>query len=175
MASGAPGGCNWLYALPAATNPALDTTGAHCAEGQAGPVWFLARTFGGALVTRHCSVPAGKALFFPLVAVLFGAGALDCEPTGSSPCNLATLRVDASAVVEAVELNARIDGSEAHEAAIKSDNEEHGTTIIIRQVHLSDDVVEQDHRGVKWITRPMLGCKIFGRAQCTLAGVELMH
>jgi putative transposase len=35
--------------------------------------------------------------------------------------------------------------------------------------------VEQDHRGVKRVTRPMLGFKAFGAAQGTLAGIELMH
>jgi putative transposase len=36
-------------------------------------------------------------------------------------------------------------------------------------------VVEQDHRGVKRVTHPMLGFKSFDAAQCILAGVELMH
>jgi putative transposase len=36
-------------------------------------------------------------------------------------------------------------------------------------------VVEQDHRAVKRITRPMLGFKAFEAAQCTLAGIELMQ
>jgi DDE superfamily endonuclease len=36
-------------------------------------------------------------------------------------------------------------------------------------------VVEQDHRAVKRVTRPMLGFKSFDTAQGTLAGVELMH
>ena len=35
--------------------------------------------------------------------------------------------------------------------------------------------MEQDHRAVKRITRPMLGFKSFDAAQGTLAGVELMH
>ena len=48
-----------------------------------------------------------------------------------------------------------IDGSAANEAAIKSYNEEHGTAIVIRQVKYLNNVVEQDHRGVKRITRPM--------------------
>ena len=68
-----------------------------------------------------------------------------------------------------------IDGSEASEAAIKSYNEEHGTAIIIRQVKYLNNVVEQDHRGVKRITRPMLGFKSFDAAQQTLVGIELMH
>jgi transposase-like protein len=68
-----------------------------------------------------------------------------------------------------------IAGSAANEAAIKSYNEEHGTAIVIRQVKYLNNIVEQDHRAVKRVTRPMLGFKSFDAAQCTLAGVELMH
>ena len=68
-----------------------------------------------------------------------------------------------------------IDGSEANEAAIKRYNEAHGTHIIIRQVKYLHNMVEQDHRGVKRVTRPMLGFKSFDAAQGTLAGIELMH
>ena len=68
-----------------------------------------------------------------------------------------------------------IDGSEANAAAIRSYNQEHGTTIAIRQVKYLNNIVEQDHRAVKRVTRPMLGFKAFDAAQGTLAGVELMH
>src|SRR6266849_7624397 len=68
-----------------------------------------------------------------------------------------------------------IDGSAANEAAIKSYNEEHGTAIAIRKVKYLNNIVEQDHRGVKRITRPMLGFKSFEAAQGTLVGIELMH
>jgi len=68
-----------------------------------------------------------------------------------------------------------IDGSDANEAAIKSYNEAHGTNIIIRQVKYLNNIVEQDHRGVKRMTRPMLGFKSFDTAQDTLVGIELMH
>jgi putative transposase len=68
-----------------------------------------------------------------------------------------------------------IDGSEANAAAIRSYNEEHGTAIIIRQVKYLNNVVEQDHRSVKRVTRPMLGFKSFDAAQDTLVGIELMH
>jgi putative transposase len=52
-----------------------------------------------------------------------------------------------------------LDGSEANEAAIKRYNAEHGTTIVIRQVKYLNNIVEQDHRAVKRVTRPMLGFK----------------
>jgi len=68
-----------------------------------------------------------------------------------------------------------IDGSDANAAAIKSDNEAHGTHIIIRQVKYLNNIVEQDHRAVKRVTRPMLGFKSFDAAQDTLVGIELMH
>ena len=68
-----------------------------------------------------------------------------------------------------------IDGSEANEAAIKRYNEAHSTAISIRQVKYLNNMVEQDHRGVKRVTRPMLGFKSFDAAQSTLVGIELMH
>src|SRR2546425_11564947 len=68
-----------------------------------------------------------------------------------------------------------IDGSAANEAAIKSYNEEHGTAIAIRKIKYLNNIVEQDHRGVKRIPSPMLGFKSFDAAQATLVGIELMH
>ena len=40
---------------------------------------------------------------------------------------------------------------------------------------ICDHTIEQDHRGVKRVTRPMLGFKSFVAAQDTLVGIELMH
>jgi putative transposase len=68
-----------------------------------------------------------------------------------------------------------IDGSAANEAAIKSYNAEHGTAIEIRKIKYLNNIVEQDHRGVKRITRPLVGFKAFDTAQATLVGIELMH
>jgi hypothetical protein len=56
----------WVLSIPAAVNPVLDQSGANCARGQYDTVWFLAGSFGGS-VTRVCTVPAGKPLFFPLL------------------------------------------------------------------------------------------------------------
>jgi putative transposase len=68
-----------------------------------------------------------------------------------------------------------IDGSAAHEAASKSYKAEPGTAIAIRQVKYLNNIVEQDHRGVKRIPRPMFGCKTFDAAQSTLVGIARMH
>ncbi len=68
-----------------------------------------------------------------------------------------------------------IDKSGANAAAIVSYNAEHGTTIMIRKCKYLNNIVEQDHRGVKRITRPMLGFKSFDAAQSALTGIELMR
>jgi putative transposase len=68
-----------------------------------------------------------------------------------------------------------IDGSDTNAVAIRSYNREHGTTIVIRQGKYLNNILEQDHRAVKRVTRPMLGFKAFDAAQGTLTGVELMH
>jgi putative transposase len=68
-----------------------------------------------------------------------------------------------------------IDGSEANAAAIRHYNTKHKTAITMRQVRYLNNVVEQDHRAVKRITRPLLGFKSVEAAQSTLAGIELMH
>lgn len=56
---------NWALKEPDATSPLTDTSGEDCARNQVGPVWFLAGTFFGPAVERSCTVPAGKAIFFP--------------------------------------------------------------------------------------------------------------
>jgi hypothetical protein len=50
-------------------DPAADTTGAFCADSQdpKSPVFFLAGTLGGKTIRTQCVVPAGKALFLPLL------------------------------------------------------------------------------------------------------------
>ena len=56
----------WLISMPQQTNAAADPTGKFCAVNQNGPVWFLAGTTGGS-AERTCTIPAGKAILFPVV------------------------------------------------------------------------------------------------------------
>lgn len=57
----------WLLSTPIDTNPSNDDTGKNCAVNQTDPnVWFLAGTGSGSAV-RTCSIPAGKAIFFPIL------------------------------------------------------------------------------------------------------------
>jgi putative transposase len=60
-----------------------------------------------------------------------------------------------------------IDGSDAKAAASKRDNEEHGTTLAIRQGKYLNHGVEHDHRAVTRVPRPLLGFKSLDAAQCT--------
>jgi putative transposase len=68
-----------------------------------------------------------------------------------------------------------IDGSDANEAAINRDHEAHGTPIMIWQVKYLHNMIEQDHRAVKRVTRPMLGFTSLAAAHAMLVGIELMH
>ena len=68
-----------------------------------------------------------------------------------------------------------IDKSGANTAAITHYNKTHKTAIVIRQSKYLNNIVEQDHRAVKRITRPMFGFKSFWAARCTIAGMEVMH
>lgn len=45
--------------------------------------------------------------------------------------------------------------------------------IDIRQIKYLNNIVEQDHRGIKRITKPMMGFKAFHSAEATLTGIEL--
>jgi transposase-like protein len=47
--------------------------------------------------------------------------------------------------------------------------------IYIRQIKYPNNIVEQDHRAVKRLTRPMMGFKDYDSAKATLAGIELCH
>ena len=47
-----------------------------------------------------------------------------------------------------------IDGSEANAAALRHDNVDYGTAIVIRQVKYVHTIIAQDHRGVQRVTWP---------------------
>ena len=68
-----------------------------------------------------------------------------------------------------------IDGSAANKAAIEEFNSDNDTAIEVRQVKYLNNIVEQDHRGIKRITNAMLGFKSFDSASITLNGIEMVH
>ncbi len=68
-----------------------------------------------------------------------------------------------------------MDKSGANKAAIDQIIKDNDTSIVVRQIKYLNNIVEQDHRAVKRITKPMLGFKSFQSAKNILAGIELMH
>ncbi|ABE43514.1 IS6 family transposase [Polaromonas sp. JS666] len=68
-----------------------------------------------------------------------------------------------------------IDKSGANTAAIESVKADACVNIQLRQCKYLNNIVEQDHRAIKRITRPMLGFKSFWSARIIIAGIETMH
>ena len=68
-----------------------------------------------------------------------------------------------------------MDKSGANKAAIDQIIENTALPIVVRQSKYLNNIVEQDHRAIKRIVRPMLGFKAFQSAKSILAGIELMH
>jgi len=60
----------WAYSFPVDQFPPLQSGEGDCSLGQSGSVWFLAGTAGQGPVTRSCTIPSGKALFFPIITYL---------------------------------------------------------------------------------------------------------
>ena len=68
-----------------------------------------------------------------------------------------------------------MDKSGANKAAMDEINAGRQTPIVVLQVKYLNNIVEQDHRAIKRVTRPMLNFKSFRTARNVLAGIELMH
>jgi hypothetical protein len=110
----------WTFSIPVASHPLFDN--GDCSIGQSGPVWFLGGKFcqtGGVCTgaaTRSCSVPAGEALFFPILNVedsapeepAFGCGDSFPPLTGGT---IAEMRKCAGSFVDGTNhLEADVDG-----------------------------------------------------------------
>lgn len=68
-----------------------------------------------------------------------------------------------------------IDKSGANTAAILRYNCAHEAGIELRQAKYLNNIVEQDHRAIKRIVRPMLGLKAARCARILVVGIETMH
>jgi putative transposase len=68
-----------------------------------------------------------------------------------------------------------VDKSGANLAALEALNAERETPIKVRQNKYLNNIVEQDHRAIKRIVKPMMGFKNFRCARIILAGMEIMH
>jgi len=68
-----------------------------------------------------------------------------------------------------------IDKSGANTAAIEGIRADPGADLETRQSKYLNNLIEQDHRAVKRVVRPMLGFKNFRCARALIAGIETMH
>jgi hypothetical protein len=94
----------WVYGQPLASSPLFDPTGANCAVGQGGPVWYVARIAGPPVFSgeRSCTIPHGKAI------LLYIGAAVEPAP-GQSLYDF--LAADGKAVLDTVDfLEVSVDG-----------------------------------------------------------------
>jgi len=68
-----------------------------------------------------------------------------------------------------------IDKSGSNKSAIRLYNKRSFTDIEIRQCKYLNNIVEQDHRFIKWRIQQGLGFKDFESARRTLTGIEIVH
>jgi CheB methylesterase/DDE domain len=118
----------------------------------------------GQLRVTHADRPTGRPsaidLFFRSLAVAHGAARRYFEKA-----------IDQNGSPETV----TIDKSGANLAGLRAINAKRETPIKIRQTKYLNNVVEQDHRAIKRVIRPMLGFKDFHCARVILGGIEIMH
>lgn len=101
----------WTFSLPVDQNPLFDVGGdcSNSANGQSGPVWFLAGAFQDiSPVVRNCTVPLGKALFFPIIDVacseLDSGGATSEQELRDCATSTLDLVNDVTAVIDGVDV-----------------------------------------------------------------------
>jgi putative transposase len=68
-----------------------------------------------------------------------------------------------------------VDKSGANLAALNVLNAKRSTPIKVRQNKCLNNIIEQDHRAIKRIIKPMMGFNDFRRARIVLSGIEIMH
>ncbi|MGF6612630.1 transposase-like protein [Paraburkholderia sp. WSM4175] len=68
-----------------------------------------------------------------------------------------------------------MDKSGANLAALEALNAERKKPIKIRQNKYLNNVIEQDHRAIKRVIKPIMGFKSFRCARIILSGIEVMH
>lgn len=70
-----------------------------------------------------------------------------------------------------------VDKNPAYPAAVQQlkDEKVMNQETLLRQQKYLNNIIEQDHRFIKKIIKPMLGFKSFKTAEKTIAGIEVMH
>jgi len=61
----------WASIMSDETSPIRDNDGKYCHVSQSGDVWFLAGGYGTSKIKRHCVIPQGKHIFFPIINMAY--------------------------------------------------------------------------------------------------------
>ena len=117
----------WAFSIPASldqsinTNPLFDNNGADCMVGQRGSVWFLAGNLTGASapITRTCSVPGDKTLFFPVINASFFNSPNQCGQ-GSESFTVSQMRQAVKEFIDsASDIMVIVDGSNVKKTLLR--------------------------------------------------------
>ena len=101
----------WTKTMPKQESPVIDRTGLKCHVNQSGDVWFLAGGYGSSKISRKCTIPEGKHIFFPVINMVYwpNKGAkLSCNSVKES----AALNND-----KLLSINVQLDGQKIPEAS----------------------------------------------------------
>lgn len=111
----------WATSIPVSVNPISDASGINCMVGQSGPIWFLGGIFGGGSVTRKCSIPADKELFFPVINSVNVNSPNVCGQ-GPGDMSVKELRSQVAPFIDnATNLSVKVDGKPQSMTRVKSD------------------------------------------------------
>jgi hypothetical protein len=104
----------WAFGNPVPTNPLFDETGEYAAEGQSGNVWFLAGVFNeSGAAERFVQIPTGKALFFPILNVVWDNVCPPLDPQPSPNELVGTMQAFANDYIDSIDmLYCELDGVE---------------------------------------------------------------
>ncbi len=61
----------WANTMSDEISPIRDKDGKYCHVNQSGDVWFLAGGYGTSKIKRHCAIPQGKHIFFPIINMAY--------------------------------------------------------------------------------------------------------
>ncbi|NQZ23296.1 MAG: hypothetical protein HRT53_14730 [Colwellia sp.] len=64
----------WANTMSDEISPVRDNDGRYCHVNQNGDVWFLAGGYGTVKIKRHCVIPQGKHIFFPIINMAYWPG-----------------------------------------------------------------------------------------------------
>jgi hypothetical protein len=126
----------WALEIPTPINPLIDAN--PCNVNQHGYFFFLAGTTGGAAVERSCTIPKGKAIFFPVYTFF--------QTIEANNPNLDTIPEIKQAVInnvnQATNLKASVDGTN-----IKVDSKLRALTRIFEFTLPADNIYNEPNLG----------------------------